>query len=135
MKHSRKYYGITDNSKFVCRRQGCNWFHEYEEGKDYGIYIKNNSDCSACQEKCEKDDKCGAVWCGSEKSTIYSFKHAGDCLWWRTGKCLDDYEVYTGDGYHLYEGYTCYKGTNGLSNTKYICYIFSLKKSGKKSRI
>ena len=98
---------FLESNKFICRRQGCNlWDHE--EGEDYGIYIKNNSDCIPCQKKCEEDKKCGAVWCGSKKN-YESEKDAGHCVWWRTGKCLDDYEVFMKYD-KKNKGYTCYKG-------------------------
>ena len=65
------------------------------------MYFKNNSDCIPCQKECEKDENCGAVRCASE--------YPGDCVGWRTGKCLDDYEVFYDN--QLYgRGYTCYKG-------------------------
>ena len=99
---------FIDSEKFICRRQGCQGkFNDYVEGVDYGIYIKNNSDCIPCQKKCEMDKNCGAVWCGSEKKM--GLKNSGNCVWWKTGKCLDDYEVIY-SYYAIGKGFTCYKG-------------------------
>ena len=98
---------IPDTTNFVCRRQGCS-FRRYEEGKDYGTYIKNNSDCTLCQRKCKEDANCGAVACGSKKTWV---KHSGDCVWWVNGACVDDYDVHIGQPD---DGFTCYKGKNTL---------------------
>ena len=104
-----RYLIFLESNKFICRRQGCK-LNNHEEGKDYVIYIKNNSDCIPCQKKCEEDKKCGAVWCESKKNYGWE-KDAGHCVWWRTGKCLDDYDVFPSpDHYDKRSGYTCYKG-------------------------
>ena len=78
--------------------------HGHIEGRDYEVYVKNNSNCIPCQKKCEKDEKCEAVWCGSK---IDGTRYSGHCVGWRTGKCLDDYRVFYDD---IGSGYTCYKG-------------------------
>ena len=55
-----------------------------------------------CQDKCNKDDKCGAVECGGDQG----------CAWWKLNNCIDKnspgFFTYTPDQYHY--GYTCYKG-------------------------
>ena len=91
---------------------------DYEEGKDFGVYIKNNSDCIACQKKCENDANCAAVACGSVKSWR---DYSGDCIWWRTGLCIDDYDVYFSD---MERGYTCYKGKMLISFLNLRWYKF-----------
>ena len=97
---------FKESSKYICRRQGCYLRKDYVEGRDYEVYFKNNSDCIPCQKECEKDEKCGAVRCAHTKN---DGKYPGDCVGWKTGICLDDYEVfYNNHGYG--SGYTCYKG-------------------------
>ena len=99
-------YFFKESSKYICRRQGCYLRKDYVEGRDYEVYFKNNSDCIPCQKECEKDEKCGAVRCAQTKN---DGKYPGDCVGWRTGKCLDDYEVFY-DNHGYGSGYTCYKG-------------------------
>ena len=108
---------IPDTTNFICRRQGClDTALRYEEGKDYGTYIKNNSDCTLCKIKCKEDVNCGAVTCGTKKMSYPRLY--GDCVWWVHGACVDDYRVYISEPrYNIsnkIHGFTCYKGKNTL---------------------
>ena len=88
--------------KYQCKRQGC-YFADYVKNQDYGVYYRNNSNCSLCQSKCSQDSNCGAVECGQ------TGRYA-KCVWWKVGKCVDNFYAYDPHDPVGDEGYTCYKG-------------------------
>ena len=104
--------------EYQCKRQGC-WLNPpYELDKDYGFYSENDSNCTMCKEKCNKDPECGAIECGGDKD------HS-TCAWWKFDKCTDknspDFFTYTPEQYHY--GYTCYKGKSSIYYQTFISSI------------
>ena len=87
----------------------------YTSEVEYGIYSRTNSNCSMCQELCNRDMNCGAVECGGDE------RHPM-CLWWKPGLCLDSnspgFSEYDADERNMY-GSTCYKGIQPEFRTYY----------------
>ena len=70
----------SSNKTYDCINKTCTWENDCEN-IDWGYLSKNDGNCSACIDMCDKDLFCQAVECGH-----------GYCSWWKNDKCIDPYD-------------------------------------------